>query len=129
MRKLNFIITFLCIVLLFQCTSTKNISEQDKLASVIKGTWVIDHEVCCGRISATTYGGNKSIQFNTKKSIYTIYNGSTIEKQGQYSLSTKEIGTMIQLDDRMPAILRITDGKLFIDWSYMDLRREVYKRN
>lgn len=128
MRKLNFIITFLCVSLSFQCSSTKNISEQDQLASAIKGTWVIDHEVCCGRTSATTYGGNKSIQFDTKKSTYTIYNGSTIEKQGKYSLSTQEPGTMIRLDERSPAILRITDGKLYIDWSYMDLKREVYKR-
>ncbi len=128
MRKFNFIIIFLLGLFSLHCKSAKDVRNSDELSSAIKGKWKIDHEVCCGRNSKTTYGGNKSIHFNTKKSIYTIYNGSKVEQQGNYTLESKELGTMIKLKDGYPAIIRITEGKLFIDWSYMDLRREVYAR-
>lgn len=128
MRKFNFIIIFLLGLFSLHCKSTKDVRNSDEIASAIKGEWKIDHEVCCGRNAKTTYGGNKSIHFNTKKSTYTIYDGDKIEQQGNYTLESQEMGTMIKLKEGYPAIIRITEGKLFIDWSYMDLRREVYKR-
>lgn len=128
MRNFFLIIPLFFSFIFFQCRTAKNAGGADQLSTAIKGKWKIEHEVCCGRNSSTTYGGNKSIYFNTKKSIYTIYKGDQIEKQGQYTLQTGELGTMIKLDENYLAILRITDGKLYIDRSYMDLRREVYQR-
>lgn len=100
----------------------------DELTSAIQGKWDIKYEVCCGRTSATTYGGNKSIRFNTKKKNYTIYQQRAVKSKGNYTLKPSRMGTLIQLEDRSPAIIRITDGLLFIDWSYMDLEREVYTK-
>lgn len=114
--------------LMIQCKSLKEVTEVAQLQTLIKGKWNIEHEECCGRTNTVTYGGNQSIVFNTKKQTYSTYKGTEKLKSGKYALSSDEKGTMIQLDDRYPAIIRITDGLLYIDWSYMDLKREVYKR-
>ena len=129
MRKYYFLITLATItLLLIQCKTVKDAYQIDELTSAIQGKWHIEYEVCCGRTSATTYGGNKSIRFNTKKFTYTIYEQNEVKQRGNYTLKTNKIGTLIQLENRFPAILRITNSQLFIDWSYMDLQREVYTK-
>ncbi|MCO5232362.1 MAG: hypothetical protein LC105_09905 [Chitinophagales bacterium] len=128
MKQIFLGIMILLSFLIIQCAAINNATEPAQLQSAIKGKWNIEYEECCGRTNTVTYGGSQAIHFNIKNQTYRIYHGSEIQKSGNYSLSADEKGTMIQLEDRFPAILRITDGLLYIDWSYMDLKREVYKR-
>ena len=61
---------------------------------------------------------------------YTYLNndGGDIQK-GHYKIQHhEEMGDMIILDDNFPAIIRIEEGKLFIDRGYMDLKTEVFQR-
>ncbi len=124
----TYLLLFIVFLALIQCRTVKSIDDTKTLTTAINGTWQIEHVVCCGRTSAITYGGNKSIKFNTKQQKFILYQGAKAVQKGSYSIKDGEFGTMINLDDKFPAILRITDGKLFIDWSYMDLQREVYSR-
>lgn len=129
MRRLKIVsITLLLGLFMMNCASVKNASEIDKLSSAIKGEWKIEYTECCGRTSATNYGGNASIRFNVKKSTYTIYEGEVVISKGSYTLEKGEIGTMIKMDERFPAIIYIEEGKLYVDRGYMDLERKVYTR-
>lgn len=129
MRRLNFVLTaILSGWVMMSCSTVKNATEQNELSKALQGEWMIDHEICCGRNSSVSYGGNSSIKFNTKKSTYTIFNGNHAIQKGSYSLSKGEIGTMIKMDESFPAIIRIEEGMLYIDRSYMDLERKVYSK-
>ena len=117
-------------ILLASCSSPKNAQNGDDIKNDIKGNWKIYYETCCGRTSQTTFGGNKTIQFNTKKSTYTyIDNSGGVIQKGKYEIKIdEEIGDMIHMDDNFPAIIRIEEGKLYIDRGYMDLKIEVFQR-
>jgi hypothetical protein len=116
-------------ILLASCSSPKNAQNGDDIKNDIKGTWKIYYETCCGRTSQTTFGGNKTIKFNTKKSTYVYTDNETVTKKGKYVIKLdQEIGDMIQMDDNFPAIIRIEEGKLIIDKGYMDLNIEVFQR-
>ncbi len=129
MKYLKFTLILSIVFILFSsCSSSKSAQNGDDIAKDIQGKWKIYYETCCGRTSQTTFGGNKTLQFNTKKSTYTyIDNGSII--QGHYTIELQqEIGDMIKMDDNFPAIIRIEEGKLYIDRGYMDLKTEVFQR-
>ena len=131
MKNLKFVFFLSFVFILFaSCTSSKGAKKGEDIDNEIKGTWKIYYETCCGRTSKTTFGGNKTIQFNTKKMTYTYLNndGGDIQK-GHYKIQHhEEMGDMIILDDNFPAIIRIEEGKLFIDRGYMDLKTEVFQR-
>lgn len=115
-------------MLIMSCATVKNATEVEELSSAIKGEWKIEYKVCCGRTASTTYGGNTSIRFNVKKSTYVIFEGDVVKEKGSYSIFKDEIGSMIKMDESFPAIIRIEDGMLYIDRSYMDLERKVYSK-
>lgn len=127
MRFTFLIGVILICLLLVQCKTVQNAHSVEELESAIQGRWNIEYVECCGRTSAITYGGTQSIRFKPKKQAYVLSNNH-VKSKGSYKLSSEKIGTLIYIGDRSPAILRITDGRLFIDWSYMDLKREVYGR-
>lgn len=117
------------LLLFMSCTSSQNISGGEAIKNAIKGTWTIKYETCCGRNAVTTYGGNKTITFNIKKGTYKIADTSTATERGNFTMDTEnEMGTMIKIGDKFPAIIRIQDGELIIDRGYMDLNKEVYTR-
>ena len=129
MRKLVYGLLLVISVSLFTgCATTKNTSSNSAFEKSIRGTWKIDHVVCCGRTSSVTYGGKQTITFRPRKSKYKLVLMSNKVEKGYYSIEQSKIGQMLQLADRSPAIIRVEDRKLFIDWSYMDLNLDVYSR-
>ena len=128
MKDLKILSLVLFSGLFMQCKTVKNATTASDLSHAIKGVWKIDYVSCCGRVTDTIFDGNQTIHFDTRHSLYAIYQGEEKVKSGVFHLQAKKMGTMILLDQQYPAILRITDKKLYIDWSYMDLKREVYKR-
>lgn len=119
----------LAFILFSSCSSPKSAQNGEDIKNDIKGTWKIYYETCCGRTSQTTYGGNKTIKFNTKKSAYVYSENEKVIQKGKYEIKLdQEIGDMIQMDDNFPAIIRIEEGKLYIDRGYMDLKIEVFQR-
>ncbi|HUH74319.1 MAG TPA: hypothetical protein VLZ75_07910 [Chitinophagales bacterium] len=130
MKKFQFAF-FLSVVfiLLSSCSSPKNAQNGEDIKNSIKGTWKIYYETCCGRTSQTTFGGNKTLKFNTKKSTYVYSENESVIQKGHYEIKMdEEIGDMIYMDDNFPAIIRMEEGKLFIDKGYMDLKTEVFQR-
>ena len=130
MKNLKFILSLSFIFILFSsCSTTKNTQNGEDIKNDIKGTWKIYYETCCGRTSKTTYGGNNTLKFNTKKSTYEYSENESVNQKGHYEIKLdQEIGDMIQMDDNFPAIIRMEEGKLFIDRGYMDLKTEVFQR-
>ena len=130
MKNLKFIFLLSFVFILFSsCSSPKNTQNGEDIKNDIKGTWKIYYETCCGRTSKTTYGGNKTLKFNTKKSTYEYSENESVIQKGHYEIKLdQEIGDMIQMDDNFPAIIRMEEGKLFIDRGYMDLKTEVFQR-
>lgn len=129
MKRLKFTLAILFVGFLsMNCAKVKNARDLDVLSKAIKGQWNINYKECCGRTSSITYGGKESIRFNVKKSIYTLYEGDSIVSTGKYTMETTEIGTMIKMENSFSAIVRIEDGNLLIDRSYMDLERKVYSK-
>ena len=130
MKNLKFILSLSFIFILFSsCSSPKNAQNGEDIKNDIKGTWKIYYETCCGRTSKTTYGGNKTLKFNTKKSTYEYSENESVIQKGHYEIKLdQEIGDMIQMDDKFLAIIRMEEGKLFIDRGYMDLKTEVFQR-
>lgn len=130
MKNLKFILSLSFIFILFSsCSSPKNTQNGEDITNDIKGTWKIYYETCCGRTSKTTYGGYKTLKFNTKKSTYEYSENESVIQKGHYEIKLdQEIGDMIQMDDNFPAIIRMEEGKLFIDRGYMDLKTEVFQR-
>ena len=130
MKSFKFAFLLSVIFILFSsCSSPKNAHNGEDIKNDIKGTWTIYYETCCGRTSKTTYGGNKTIKFNTKKSTYVYSENEKVIQKGKYKIKIdEEIGDMIHMDDNFPAIIRIEEEKLYIDRGYMDLKIKVFQR-
>ncbi|MCO5247987.1 MAG: hypothetical protein M9887_03440 [Chitinophagales bacterium] len=129
MRTLKFyFLSIVMAVFLMSCKSSKSLSETTTIEKSMKGLWNIEYVNCCFRNAVTTYGGKQSIEFNTKKKTYRLINSDGVLQKGAYSITKGELGTMLNLLNQPPALIKVQDDHLVIDWSYMDLSLNVYKR-
>lgn len=102
-------------------------TQTETVQTGLEGTWKIVKRVCCGRTNKETLGGKKVL----------ILTGSTFEikgdedgnASGKYTLSNSDdMGPMIQLGEKNPAMYSLKGDTLILDWGYMDLATETYLR-
>ena len=93
----------------------------------IEGTWKIAKRLCCGRMNKETLGGKKILVLNA--GTFEIKGDEDGDASGKYILSNSEdMGTMIKLGDKYPAMYSLKGDTLILDWGYMDLATETYVR-
>lgn len=100
----------------------------------LEGSWRLYRIDCCGRMMDTLIvpeeHPEKVLNFSKSQVIVTSHDEKEGEKQmRQYTISQDEQGQMmIDLSGGRKGYLRIEDNKMIIDYSYMDLPKEYYKR-
>jgi hypothetical protein len=118
-------------VLMMSCSNTKKtVTEQDPYdPALLVGTWQIEKEVCCGRNAVVTYGGTKELTIKAKDNAYILRENGVVLEKGTYKVDLKsEFGPVVTFDQQFPAMYQIDGNTLILNWGYMDLQEETYKR-
>lgn len=147
------ILIVLSMVVFYACTPTKKPSKateaitepttkpatEPTIAQQLEGSWLMHKVICCGRKRGVQKGRGikkpKRIVFAANNKV-TIKNLRTQEsKTTTYKLETKKEGTnppitYIILDVDLPkkGIVRFEGNELVIDYGYMDLQQEFYRK-
>ena len=118
-------------VLMMSCSNTKKtVTEQDPYdPALLVGVWKIEKEVCCGRNAVVTYGGTKELTIKAKDNVYILRENGVVLEKGTYKVDLKsEFGPVVTFDQQFPAMYQIDGNTLILNWGYMDLQEETYKR-
>lgn len=114
------------------CDTGKRLNNSEDIyeESLLNGTWVIEKEVCCGRSQIVTFGGTKEMTFRVKTKSYTVREQGRVKEQGTYRIDKKsQFGPVIYLgENTFPAMYQVENGQLLLNWGYMDLQEETYRR-
>jgi hypothetical protein len=126
----RFLYMILAAVLLLSCSNSKNAAKLDSQdESLLNGTWLIEKTICCGRSQGVTYGGTKELTIRIKDSTYIIREQGKITERGDFKIDKKsQFGPVIILGNQIPAMYAVEDGKLWLNWGYMDLQEETYRK-
>ena len=110
-------------------------TAQDNIATKILGKWKWEKTHCCGRNAQTytdTLNENKILHFKSGGKVEFYENGK-LQKVENYSVEEnhdhlKRPAITIGEETLGPAILEIEGDKMMINYGYMDLQIEYYKR-
>ncbi len=110
------------------------VQNASKARSILIGKWEWEKTICCGRktevIKPEDNDKTQHLEFK-KDSTVLFYKGGNVEKRKTYEVKG---GTLvnnipeINIEDQQPGILRITEDQLVLDYSYIDLQTEYYRK-
>jgi len=130
MMNARFLFVTFAAILLLSCSNSKQTAKLDSYdESLLNGTWVIEKIVCCGRSQGVTFGGTKELTIKLKSNSYIIREQGKVTERGDFKIDKKsQFGPVIILGQQIPAMYSVEDGKLWLNWGYMDLQEETYRR-
>lgn len=110
------------------------VQKASEARSILIGKWEWEKTICCGRKPEIMKPeDDKKTQFLEFKKDSTVlfYKGDEIEKRKKYKVNG---GTLvnnvpeIDIEGQQPGILRIAGDELVLDYSYIDLQTEYYRK-
>jgi len=110
------------------------VQDASKARQILIGKWEWEKTICCGRRTEVIKpeDGDKTQHLAFKKdSTVLFYKGGEVEKRKTYEVKG---GTLvnnipeINIEGQQPGILRITEDQLVLDYSYIDLQTEYYRK-
>lgn len=140
------IFAVLGLIVFFACKTPKDNStgndqentgntQEENLETKILGSWEWLMTKCCYRTPRTytsdTLAYKRILRFR-KNGVLEYFNGDTLKKTASYEVGyglMDDDRPVLNIDDTRPALLHIQNDTLIIDYGYIDLQTEFYRRS
>lgn len=134
------IITIVVLALLgitYACTPIKKTTSPQTTTQKLMGEWTMYKEICCGRRSVERTGNDmkkpKSLNFTKPENVAIVDLKTKATTTINFKLEKEDRGNgnmieYIRLGDQRRGIIRFEGETLIIDYSFMDLQKEFYKK-
>lgn len=135
--KWTILIIALIIVVAFSCTSTRQIDKPRSTSQKLEGSWTMYKEVCCGRRNMERTGEQmkmpKQLIFTSNNKITIMDLKTTESKTTTYKVETTQEGDNPAIEyinyEGKKGVLQFENDELIIDYGYMDLQKEFYRKD
>lgn len=126
------------------CTPTQEANDKisknqpNTIQQNLTGTWTMYKEICCGRLNKERTGNDmqmpKKLEFLKDNEVIVLDLKTNKSKRLAYELTTKENENKVSVSyitftNKPKGIFKLENNELIIDYGYMDLQKEFYRKN
>ena len=132
------IVSVLIMSTIYACTPTKEANGTTTISQQLEGSWTMYKEICCGRKNQERTGQDikapKRLVFSANNQVVITDLKTKISKTTTYDIETENREesmtiTYINMGGISKGVFKLEDNELIIDYGYMDLQKEFYKKD